>query len=169
MTSFLKPHSELGYVRDTTELQKVLNNGDGISWPGDPNLSIHQGVLKDPKGKIVARRWEVWRACEDGKSRIIGHWRMEEYDRIVWDLTRMRLDSPGHVDTVAAIEKQNDEKEARESAKLRDKMGEMHDHFIRLVVDRSGPKNHFEQVGKALPDTSSEADTSLAQGSTDAR
>ncbi len=146
MSGVLHPHQELGWVRDTTDLVNQLHNGDGIHWPGDPDLSLHQGVISNRQGKILARRWEVWRHCEDGQDRMIGHWRMEEYDRIIFDLARMRAESPGHVNVTDRIDAHNAEIEAANSRKFRDSMGEMLEHQAKLQHDLTEGRNVFRQM-----------------------
>lgn len=147
MPGVLQPHQLLGFVRDTTELERTLAAGDGIAWPGDPDLELHQGVVTDPTGrKILARRWEVWRNCEDGQCRLIGHWRMEEYDKIVFDLARMRADSPGFVPTADRVDAANDEIEKANTAQFRDSMGAAIDHGARLLADTTGPKQTFRGI-----------------------
>lgn len=163
-SSIIRPNQDLGWLRGDAELLDTkLRTGDGLGWPGDPRLSLVQGVVEATKrtqhpvtgkwlraGDIVARRWEVWRECEDGEDRRIGHWRMEEFDRILLDLSGMRLDSPGHVDTLDTIDKHNAAKEDEEMRPFRDNLGEALDRGHRLVHELREGKNTFAQVGKAL-------------------
>lgn len=142
MPGVLHPHQDLGWVRDTTDLVQKLHYGDGIQWSGDPSLYLAQGVIEQ-KGKILARRWEVWRECEDGMDRIIGHWRMEEYDRIIFDLARMRAEAPSHENVADRIDAHNAEIEKANSRQFRDSAGEMLEHAAKLHHDTSGPKNTF--------------------------
>lgn len=143
----LHPHQLLGFVRDTTAFEHTLAKGDGIAWPGDEDMELHQGVVTSPNGReILARRWEVWRNCEDGKCRIIGHWRIEEFDKIIFDLARMRPEAPGHVSVEDVIDAANDKIEAKNSAQFRDSMGAAIDHGARLLADTTGPKQTFRQM-----------------------
>jgi len=156
--SLLLPNNDFGWVRaDAADLDRKLREGDGIHWSGDPDLDLRQGVIEKtrsgrPTGEIVARRWEVWRHCEDGIDRMIGHWRMEEFDRILFDLARMRADSPGHEDVVDVIERKNDENEKRIWGQWRDKQGEMMEHLAKLYHDRTQPKNVFRGMPGRNPE-----------------
>lgn len=143
MAGVLHPHQELGWVRDTAELVKTLHDGDGIQWSGDPDLFLSQGVITNQRGDILARRWEVWRACEDGMERMIGHWRMEEYDRIIFDLARMRAETPGHVDTGDRIDAHNAGIESANSQKFRDSAGELIEHAAKLKHDTTEGRSVF--------------------------
>lgn len=148
----LRPDADLGFLRgDAPELDRKLREGDGIHWGGDPDLTLAQGVVEETRsgrltGKIVARRWEVWRMCEDGVDRMIGHWRMEEFDRILFDLAAMRAEAPGHVFVDDAIEKANVANEKRVWAPYREKSFEMKEHMAKLWHDRTQPKNVFRQM-----------------------
>jgi hypothetical protein len=148
----LTPSDSFGWIRaDAADLDRKLREGDGIQWTGDPLLELRQGVVEKmssgrPTGEIVARRWEVWRACEDGVDRMIGHWRMEEFDRILFDLARMRAESPSHVDVVDSIEAANVENEKRIWKPFRDSQGEMLEHAAKLWHDTNNPKNVFRQM-----------------------
>lgn len=150
--SILLPNSDFGWVRaDAADLDRKLREGDGIQWSGDPDLDLRQGVVEEvrsgrPTGKIVARRWEVWRHCEDGVDRLIGHWRMEEFDRILFDLARMRAESPGHVDVVDSIEAQNEANDKRIWQKGHDAYSEMMEHMLKLHHDRNNPRNVFRGI-----------------------
>ena len=157
MSGLLKPNQELGFVRDTAELERQLVKGDGIQWPGDPDLYLAQGIVEEtnygrPTGKIVARRWEVWRHCEDGIERIIGHWRMEEFDRIIFDLARMRAESSGHEDVIDRIDAGNVKAEEKIWAPGRDKLAEMMEHMAKLHHDRNNPRNVFRGIPGQNPD-----------------
>lgn len=156
--SLLLPNSDFGWVRaDASDLDRKLREGDGIQWSGDPDLDLRQGVVEEmrsgrPTGKIVARRWEVWRHCEDGVDRIIGHWRMEEFDRILFDLARMRAEAPGHVDVVESIDKGNAATEAAIWQKGHDAYSEMMEHMLKLWHDRNNPKNVFRGMPGLNPE-----------------
>lgn len=142
------PHAEIGYLHSTAEdLDRKLREGDGLLWPGDPRLSLGVGVIEDRhKRKIVARRYEVWRHNEDGSDAMIGHWLLEEYDRILFDLVRMRVEAPGHEDVVVSIDKANAITEAKNSQEIRDHLGEAMEHGAKLFHDRTEPKNVFRQM-----------------------
>lgn len=154
----LTPNDAFGWVRgDAPDLDRKLREGDGIQWAGDPDLDLRQGVVEKmssgrPTGEIVARRWEVWRHCEDGIERLIGHWRMEEFDRILYDLARMRPEAPGHEDAVLKIEKANDENEKRLMQPGRDALGEMLEHAAKLHHDTHNPRNVFRGMPGSNPD-----------------
>lgn len=147
--SLLTPNANFGWVRaDAADLDRKLREGDGIHWSGDPDLDLRQGVVEEmrsgrPTGKIVARRWEVWRHCEDGVDRLIGHWRMEEFDRILFDLAAMRAEAPGHVDVIDSIDAKNLAAEAAIWEPWRQAQGEMLEHMAKLYHDRNNPKNVF--------------------------
>lgn len=154
----LTPSDSFGWIRgDAADLDKKLRIGDGIHWTGDPDLDLRQGVVEKmvwgrPTGEIVARRWEIWRHCEDGIDRMIGHWRMEEFDRILFDLARMRAESPGHVDVVDSIEKGNNENEKRIWQPFRDSQGELLEHAAKLYHDTHGPRNVFRGMPGLNPE-----------------
>lgn len=135
---------------DVDDLVRLIQNGDGMGWPGDPRMYIGIGVLVR-KNKITGqkkegRRYEVWRLNEDGQETMIGHWRLEEKDRIIFDLAQMRLDSPGHVDALEAIDAHNAKIERAASDKFRDHMGEAISHGADVLAERTGGKNKFRQM-----------------------
>lgn len=156
--SLLLPNNDFGWMRaDAADLDRKLREGDGIHWSGDPDLDLRQGVVEEmrsgrPTGNIVARRWEVWRHCEDGVDRMLGHWRMEEFDRILFDLASMRADAPGHVNVVDAIELKNAENEKRIWEPYRQAQGEMLEHLAKLYHDTTGPRNVFRGIPGQNPD-----------------
>lgn len=151
--SLLLPNSDFGWVRaDAPDLDRKLREGDGIQWSGDPMLDLRQGVVEEtrsgrPTGKIVARRWEVWRHCDDGVDRLIGVWLMEEFDRIIFDLARMKAESAGHEDVVDRIDKANAANDDKVWQPWRDSMGEAMEHMAKLWFDRNNPRQVFRQVG----------------------
>jgi hypothetical protein len=158
MPGVLLPNSDAGWLRaDAADLDRKLREGDGIQWSGDPSLYLGQGLVEEtrggrPTGKIVARRWEVWRYCEDGVERLIGHWRMEDFDRICYDLARMRAEAPGHEDVIDAIERHEKEAEERVWQPYRESMGEMMEHMTKLWHDRNNPRNTFRGMPGSNPD-----------------
>lgn len=158
MAELLVPNNDTGWLRaDAADLDKKLRTGDGIQWTGDPSLDLRQGVVEEtrsgrPTGKILARRWEVWRNCEDGIERIIGHWRMEDFDRILYDLARMRAEAPGHEDIVDTIERHEREHEERVWKPYRESMGNMMEHMAKLHHDRNNPRQVFRGMPGSNPD-----------------
>lgn len=146
----------VGYVNvEDTTLDRQLREGDGLGWSGDADLWLGYGVIVAPhriqspngtwydKGEVMARRYEVWRSCEDGQDRIIAHWRMEERERILYDLARMRAEAPGHVSVEDSIDRGNAAVDAANSQQFRDAYGEMLSHASALAHDRNNPKNVF--------------------------
>jgi hypothetical protein len=158
MPGLVTPNQQFGWIRaDAADLDRKLRDGDGIHWSGDADLFLGQGVVEEVRwgrktGKVVARRWEVWRRCEDGEERLLGHWRMEEFDRILFDLARMRAESPEHEDVLALIDKDNAKTEDRIWAPARDALGEMKEHGAKLLHDRQNPKNVFRQMPGRNPE-----------------
>lgn len=161
MPGVLRPSADLDWVRaDAEDLDRKLREGDGILWAGDPDLELRQGVVQaqrrvqHPKtgawlnrGDIIARRWEVWRHCEDGVDRKIGGWRMEEFDRILMDIAGMRLGAPNTTPVLDRIDAANAEMEAKASKLYRDAMGEALEHGAKLFHDTTFGPNTFRQVG----------------------
>ena len=152
------PDSQMGYVHaDAAKVDRQLREGDGLMWTGDPRLELRMGVVQAnrrayvpalgryvSRGEIVARRYEVWRHCEDGIDRRIGSWRIEEFDRILMDLAPMRLDAPGRTDTLERIDAGNAAIEKENTDKFRDAAGEMLDHKLRLIQTHTeGVNRHF--------------------------
>lgn len=156
--SLLLPNSDFGWVRsDAADLDRKLRDGDGIHWSGDPNLELRQGVIEEvkwgrPTGKIVARRWEVWRHCEDGTDQQIGHWRMEEFEQILFDLSRMRAGAPGHENVIDVIEKHEAENDKRIWGQWRESQGAMLEHLSKLYHDTHEPKNVFRGMPGLNPE-----------------
>lgn len=153
-------HAEAG------ELARKLRDGDGILWQGDPRLELGMETLAAPKsmwfprlgrrvrkGEILARRYAVTRHNEDGSTSTVGTWRLEEFDRILMDLAPLRLDAPGHVDALEAIDKHNDalEKERDETAVA--VMMEDNEHRMKLWADTTQGKTMFRQVGGMRDET----------------
>jgi len=142
---------------DNDTLVKLLQNGDGMGWPGDPRMYLAIGVMEKKNrstGKIVdtGRRYEVWRFNEDGTDTIVGHWHLNERDMIIWDLTRMRSESPGHVDTDLAVDLHNDKLEKDIEDKIIDAKGEMLEHALKLNHDITEGRNVF----RGMPGTRDE-------------
>jgi hypothetical protein len=159
-----------GFVHaDAEELARKLQEGDGILWSGDPRLELRLCKAEAPKsmwysplgrrvkkGEVLARRYEVWRHNEDGTDTQIGHWRLEEFDRILMDIAPMRMDSPGHVDSLAAVDAANDAHERVTSDRALDHMMEAGEHMAKLIHDTTGPRNVFRGI-PGLRDTIIEA------------
>lgn len=157
----LTPSNDLGYLHgDAPELDRKLREGDGLAWQGDPALWLQVGVLtaKRPgfdenlkrhvnRGDIVARRYEVWRHTEQGEDVMIGHWKIEEFDKILFDLVSMDPRSRGHVPVEERLLKAEAAKEKEESDKFRDAIGPMLEHQMLLAHDTANPKTKFRQVG----------------------
>jgi hypothetical protein len=158
MERLLRPHDDLGFLRgDAPDLDRKLREGDGVGWGGDPLLELRQGVVEEMRsgrltGKIVARRWEVWRHMENGKEEMIGHWRMEEFDRILFDLAGMRVEAPNHVDVIDKIDAANDANMERIWAPGRAKLADMMEHMAKLNHDRNNPRNVFRGMPGRNPD-----------------
>lgn len=130
---------------DIDSLLKLIQDGDGMGWPGDPRMYIAIGVVRVP-GIGTARRYEVWRLCEDGEDRFIGGWKLEEKDKIVFDLTRMRPDSPGFVSAADQMKEHNAKLEAQAQADYEDAAGEMMSHLSSIVSETNTGKNTFRQM-----------------------
>lgn len=129
------------------DLDAKLKKGDGIHWAGDPRLWIQIGVLTDKVTRREGRRIEVWRYNEDGSNAMIGHWLPSEQHRIIFDIARMRVDSPRHQDVTEAIDQANKAQEAKLSQASVESMYETLDHAIRLHHDRNNPRNKFFMNG----------------------
>lgn len=158
----------IGFMHaDAVELDRKLREGDGLVWKGDPDLWLGVGVATAPKrmqhpvtgkwlnrGDMVAKRYEVWRHTETGEDLLIGHWRIEEFDRILFDVAGMRASFEGRApSTLDKIDAHNAELEKKASDEFRGYYGEMMTHLKRLVHDRTQPKNTFRQVGGSADDT----------------
>jgi hypothetical protein len=152
-----RTHELVGYMHaDAPELDRKLRDGDGIFWTGDPRLYLAMGIVQANRrmwveelgryvnpGEVVARSYEVWRHGEDGREHLIGRWRVEEFDRILMDLAPMRLDSPGHKDTLDEIDKHNAKLEKAASDQMKEALAEGLEHQLKLWHDRTQPKNVF--------------------------
>lgn len=164
--SLLRPNLQTGYVHsEAPELDRKLREGDGIFWAGDPRLFLSMGIITASrggwvealqrtvrKGEVLARRYEVWRWGEDGQAHLIGTWKVEHFDRILMDLAPLRLDSPGHVDTLKAIDDHNAALEKDRSDKVKESLMEGLEHQVRLWHDRNSPRNRF-YMNDVIPDT----------------
>lgn len=146
-------HPEAGFVHgDADELDRKLRAGDGVLWGGDPRLYLAVGILEDRSvhPPRIGRRYEVRREMEDGSDVLIGHWRLEEFDRILFDLAPMKaaVDRPDSVPSaVEKIDAHNNALEAEISTEIRDNLGEVIEYGAKLLHDRTEPKQTFRQVG----------------------
>jgi hypothetical protein len=165
--SLYKTSAEIGgFVHsDASALADKLVLGDGLGWPGDPRLELRMGIrcakrtMFDPnvrrtvqKGEVVARRYEVWRVNEDGSETPVGHWLLEEFDRILFDLTRMRSESPGHVDIGEAATATNDALEAAAGKAFAETTAEVKEYATKLIHDRNNPANTFRGIPGRNPE-----------------
>lgn len=166
MSRLLRSHPTAGYVHaEAANLERQLQEGDGIHWAGDPRLELRMGIVECrrghynedlgrwvSKGEIVARAYEVWRNNEDGTSKMIDRFRVEDFDKILITMAGLRLDAPGHVGTLDQIDAHNDAIEAAASQAFKDAAGEASEHLAKLVHDTSGPKNVFRGMPGLNPD-----------------
>lgn len=139
------PGSGGGFVHSgATELNRQLQQGDGIIWTGDPRLELRVGVLTEKATRRTARRYEVWRTMEDGREERIGTWRLDEFHTILHDVATMRAGAEGKIPSVTdRIDKANEAHERKIMDKYRDSVGQVIDHGARLLHDRTQPKNVF--------------------------
>ena len=144
--SLYLPNDATGYMHaGAVELDRKLKEGDGLIWAGDPDLDLHMGVVTErATGQIKARCYEVWRYCEDGQERMIGRWRLEEFDRILLDVSIMKAGATGRItDAQTRIDAANAATEKDQQDKFVDKLGETLDHALRLEHDREEGLNRF--------------------------
>lgn len=177
--SLYMPDGETGFMHsEAPELDRKLREGDGIHWTGDPRLELRMGIIKANRyavnpltgryvrpGAIIARRYEVWRHCEDGTDQIVGHWRLEDFDRILLDLAPLRMDSPGHVDALDAIDKHNEAIEKENSRKFKESAMEALSHMLDVHVEREHGKTRFRQM-PGLRDASSTPESGAGESDT---
>jgi hypothetical protein len=142
------------------ELDRQLREGDGLAWAGDPRLDLRVGVLSAHKrmqhptthrwvnrGDMIAKRYEVWRYNEDGTETLVAHWRIDEFDRILFDLQQMRAGAEGLIpDVIERIDVKNAKVEAANDQRIHDSLGAARDHAARLAHDLSQPKHTFRQM-----------------------
>lgn len=161
----LTQKSGQGWVHAAAEkLDRQLREGDGILWAGDPRLDLRIAIASAPRGMPhpitgrwtprggeLFRRYEVYRYNEDGTEESIGHWRIEEFDRILFDVVQMKAGYEGKTpDVISRIDAANAEVEKANSDKFRDAYGTMLDHSYRLAAHHAGePGTTFYQVGNA--------------------
>ncbi len=142
------PNAQTGYAHaGMEELDRKLKQGDGLTWGGDPDLDLHMGVITDKRGNVVARRYEVWRFCEDGQERMLAHWRLEEFDRILLDIVMMKAGAEGKVASAEVrIDTANAKLEKEQSDKFVEKNFDTLDHALRLAHDTTRAKNTFRGI-----------------------
>ena len=154
-------NDETGFVHaEAPELERKLQEGDGILWQGDPNLELGMETYSAPvtgwftipttgkqvyvqKGDILARRYAVYRHCEDGTTQRIGHWRLEDFDRILMDIAPMRLDAPNRESTIDRIDRENAEAERDNDRAVMDAMGAGLEYTLKLDHDINQGRNVF--------------------------
>lgn len=144
---------------DVRELAHKIRMGDGVNWAGDVRLDLIMRVIeeRDTNGRTVrtGRRYEVWRQCEDGETRFIGAWLLEQKDQIILDLAvmRARVDRPSDFDSVEqTIDDHNAKVEQDQQDRYVEANWDQAEHLARLWHDVTQPVNRFRQVGKALDD-----------------
>lgn len=130
------------------ELVRQIQQGDGMGWPGDPRMWLGIGVLENKHTGKTGRRLEVWRTNEDGSETLVAHWLLTEQHRVIYDLARMRADSPGHVSVLDIIDQHNDRIQKDLEDKAAEEMIQTLDHAIRLDHDRNNPRNRFFLGGR---------------------
>lgn len=130
---------------DVEALCKQIQEGDGMGWPGDPRMYIRIGVVT--LGGRTGRRYEVWRLNEDGSDTFCASWRIEERDRIIFDLARMRPEAPGFVSAHEQITENNDRLQKESADQYHEAAGEMMSHLASIASERGDGKNTFRQVG----------------------
>lgn len=109
-------------------------------WEMDTRLSLKMRVIEHPKRKgVKGRRYEVWRRNEDGQDSMIGHWRLDEFDRIWPDMQVMRAGAEGRVDDVLTrLDKDNDARDRQATDEFNDAYGRLAEHKLALERDRDG-------------------------------
>ena len=161
MASILVPNRDGGgFVHgDAPALDRKLREGDGIAWPGDPRLWLGMGIIEHKATKKVGRRYEVWRDMEDGSTQLIGHWRLEEFDRILLDLCGMRAEAPGHVPVADLLDKADKAMHKADSDAFREAAGPMIEHQMALAQElENGKMKHYQVGGGTTEQTESDSD-----------
>lgn len=144
---------------DAPELAKQLVQGDGIHWAGDPNLELGMETMEAPKsmwykplgrrvrkGEILCRRYAVYEHCTDGSVQRIGHWRLEEFDRILFDIASMRFESPNHESVYDQIDAANAAADKANDEEIVGALVEGEEHRLRLIHDVVEGPNRFRQM-----------------------
>lgn len=162
--SLYAAHPTTGYMHaDAADLEMKLKLGDGVLFAGDPDLELRMAIIERRKyGRpdgIVARRYEVWRHCEDGQERMIGHWRLEEFGQILQDVALMSAAARGRAPGVEErIDKANAEVEKAQTDQFVDAVGETLEHALRLHHDTENPRNIFRGIPGQRDKTSPASD-----------
>lgn len=114
----------------------------------DPRLQLRYVTREHPTRKgVIGRRYEVHRHCEDGETRMIGHWKLEDFDKIWPDIQAMKAGAEGTAPGVEAeIEKHNAAVEAKISDQIRDNLGGAMEYAAKLFHDRTNPRNVFRGI-----------------------
>jgi hypothetical protein len=123
------------------DLAQKLSYGDGLNWPGDPDLWLGIGVIEDKRNRRTGKRLEVWRSCEDGTDQLVGHWHPAEQFRVLYDLCQMRAEAPGHVDVATRLEKSDAAAEEAAAQLWRENQFQALEHAAWLHVKAHEPAN----------------------------
>lgn len=138
-----------------------------LGWRGDPRLELRLGVLTAAKhgyntrsgrrkfyrkGDVVAYRYEVHRHNEDGTDTEVLHRAAADWHEIIPELVKLDPRTPGHVDTIDQVMRDNAAAERDNTRKFQDSYGEMTDHLWRLISDRQNGRNTTRQVPGRNPD-----------------
>lgn len=146
-----------GYMHAGAErLAHELKFGDGIHWAGDERLELGMETTEAKqggwieelgrhvrKGQILARRYAVYRHNEDGTTNRIGHWRLEEFDRILLDISGLRVEAPNHEQTADLIDKANAASEKATTDAYVGAGTEMLEHRLKIWADTTQGKTRF--------------------------
>lgn len=149
---------------EAQEVDRWLREGKPtIGWRGDPRLELRMGysVAADNgvyhgkykrRGDVVGVRWEVWRACEDGKDRRILAAPAEGLTDIIPRLIGVDPRTPGHEDVMDRVEREDAQVQKEKANAIREAHGEHMDHLWRLVHDRQNGPNTFRGMPGSNPD-----------------
>lgn len=165
--SIVTQRQGIGYMHaGAEELERKLRYGDGILWQGDPRLDLAVGVLLAPRrmqhpktgrwlnrGDVVFKRYEVWRHTEDGSEELLGHWLIEEFDRILFDIVQMRAGFEGKIPTaIERIDVKNAAIDKQKSDNFRNAYGAFAEHYFQLWHDRNNPRKTFRGLPGRNPE-----------------
>ena len=144
---------------DADKLHWQLKHGDGIHWAGDDRLElgmetqeaqsggwVEQLGKRVRKGQVLARRYAVYRHNEDGTFLRIGHWRLEEFDRILFDIAGLRAEAPNHEQSSELIDAANAASEKQATDDYVSASAQMLEHRLRIWADTTQGKTRFRQV-----------------------
>lgn len=129
------------------DLDRRLRQPDGMGWPGDPDLWLGIGVLSQG-GRQVGHRIEVWRHCEDGLDRMIGSWHPKEQHQVIYDLTRMRPDSPGFEPATDRLDREDAERARKSDEEWAENMDALLAHAKAIHRERHNPRDKFFLGGR---------------------